>query len=703
MLYYKKYIRHEHSIIGKRKKYDTTIYTFDIETSSYLKLNNKVIPGIEYQNLSKEEQEECEYYSCMYIWMLGVNDIVYYGRTWDELKEFLTILNNYIPDKKFMFIHNLSFEFQYLRGNFNLCDVVARKKRKVMKCNFEDYNFECRCTYLMTNLPLAKLSEVYNLPVAKKVGDLDYSLVRTSITPLTEAELGYCEYDCLVVYYYIKYELETYLELNKIPITSTGHVRRELKNLVLKDFKYRRIVGKAINTNPHIYNLLMEAFMGGYTHANWIYADEVIKNVDSWDFTSSYPYVLVSYKYPSSEFKRCYITKREEMSKRLAYLLVVKFKNIKCKYFNNFISQSKCRRIVGGEYDNGRLISAEELEITLTDIDFYFILDSYKGKYEILEAYYANYNYLPKQFINFVLDKYIIKTEYKGIPEKELEYNREKAKFNALYGMSVTNTIRDEVLFDNIEGWTERELTNEEIEECLYAEKKQAFLSFAYGVWVTAYARNNLLRNVLKLDEYVVYCDTDSIKLAPGYDKKVIEDYNNSVEKRIEFVSNTLKININRYKPKDIKGVEHMLGVFDSDAHYEKFITQGAKKYAYEYLKNIDKVKDSDNVIEVKDGIARIIGITVSGVPKSGAKALKDLNDFKDDFVFSYKDTNKNLLIYADDMKNIEVTDYLGNKYLVKDKTGCCVVPTTYVLGKALEYANLLNEESSARSIYKEG
>ena len=146
-----------------------------------------------------------------------------------------------------------------------------------------------------------------------------------------------------------------------------------------------------------------------------------------------------------------------------------------------------------------------------------------------------------------------------------------------------------------------------------------------------------------------------------------------------------------------------MLGVFDSDAHYDKFITQGAKKYAYEYLKNIDKVKKNDNVIEVKDGIARIIGITVSGVPKSGAKALKDLNDFKDDFVFSYKDTNKNLLIYADDMKNIEVTDYLGNKYLVKDKTGCCVVPTTYVLGKALEYANLLNDESSARAIYKEG
>lgn len=702
MLYYKKYIKHEYSIIGKRKKYDSTIYSFDIETSSYLLLDGKQYPAIKYQDFTKEEQEKSVYCSCMYIWMLSVNDIVYYGRTWEELKDFLKMLDNYIPHKKFFFIHNLAFEFQYLKSHFNMKDVVARKSRKVMKCNFEDYNIECRCTYLMTNSNLARLPNLYNLPVNKMIGDLDYTLIRTPKTILTEDEMGYCENDCLIIYYYILYELETYEELNKIPITSTGHVRKELKNIVLNDFKYRRIVNKAINTNPHIYNLLLESFMGGYTHANWIYADEIIENVDSWDFTSSYPYVLVSYKYPSSEFKRCYIKKREEMSKRFCYLLVVKFTNIKCKYFNNFISQSKCRNIKGGKYDNGRIISADEFEITLTDIDFYFILDTYKCKYEIKEIYYANYNYLPKQFIDFILDKYVIKTEYKDVDGKEIEYNREKAKFNALYGMSVTNTIRDEVIYDNNDGWSERKLTNEEIEESLYSEKKQSFLSFAYGVWVTAYARNNLLRNVIKLDEYVVYCDTDSIKLKYGYDKNIIDEYNNHVKKRIEHVSKTLEIDIKRYAPCDVKGVSHMLGVFDKDAHYEKFITQGAKKYAYEYLKDENKIKKDDNVIDIFNGKARVIGITVSGVPKRGAKALKKLSDFKDDFVFDFKDTNKNLLIYCEDMKPCNLIDYKGESYIVNDKSGCCIIPTTYVLGKALEYANLITDESSKRAIYKE-
>ena len=114
------------------------------------------------------------------------------------------------------------------------------------------------------------------------------------------------------------------------------------------------------------------------------------------------------------------------MSKRLCYLVRVKFTNIKCKYFNNFISASKCKNIRGAKYDNGRIIEATELEMTLTDIDFYFILDTYTCNYEILECYFSTYNYLPKTFINFVLDKYENKTKYKDNPDYELEYQKEK-------------------------------------------------------------------------------------------------------------------------------------------------------------------------------------------------------------------------------------------------------------------------------------
>ena len=122
-----------------------------------------------------------------------------------------------------------------------------------------------------------------------------------------------------------------------------------------------------------------------------------------------------------TKFKKCNIKKVEQFLDIFAYLVKVKFINIKCKYFNNFISQNKCLRIKGAKYDNGRLISAEEIEMVLTDIDFKFILKTHTGKYEILECYFARYDYLPKEFINFILDKYIMKTEYKNVIGKEVE------------------------------------------------------------------------------------------------------------------------------------------------------------------------------------------------------------------------------------------------------------------------------------------
>lgn len=682
MLYYKEYNGHDKVIYGKRKKFDNTVYTFDIETSNYLILNNQVIAGCDYEKLNEKEQKLAIKQSNMYIWQLSINDVVYYGRTWDELKDFLSKIEEIVPEKKYFFIHNLSFEFQFLKGEFSFDDVMARKSRKVISAILSNYNIEMRCSLMMSNCKLEKLPRVYQLPIEKKVGDLDYDKIRTSKTPLSDKEMGYCEYDCLVVYHFIKRELETYKTVDKIPRTSTGHVRRELKELIDKDYKYKAVVRKAISTDPHVYNLLVQTFAGGYTHANYIFTNEIIKNVISYDFTSSYPYIMVSHKFPAREFKKCNIKDINKLSDKFAYIIVLKMRNVKCKYFNNFISASKCRNIKGGKYDNGRIMSADEFEITITDIDLKIFLKAYLFDYEILEIYYSYYSYLPMKFINFILDKYVVKTKYKDVEDKKLEYQLEKGKFNALYGMSVTNTIRDKVLYDNEIGWEEIPLTNEEIKDSLEKEKKKAFLSFAYGVWVTAYARYNLLINIMKCDEYLVYADTDSMKLKEGYDPLVIERYNNQVKERIKYVSNILKIDISKYEPKDIYGVKHMLGLFEKDAEYEEFITQGAKKYAFK-----------------KDGK---IEITVSGVPKDGAKALDSLDNFRDNFVFKHKDTNKNIIQYNDNQVPYIIKDYLGNEDVVKDKSGCIILPTSYELSKALEYANLISDNSSKRAIYKE-
>lgn len=703
--YWKEYEGHSYTIAGKNKKFDTTIYTFDIETTSYLVLDGKVYNSIEYLKMTKKEQERCLKQSTMYIWTLGINDTVYYGRTWQDLQAMMLKINFYSPVRKYIYVHNLSFEFEYLKSVFLFKNVKARKSHKVRSADLVMYPVTFKCTYIMTNCALEKLPEQYNLDIYKKVGDLDYNKNRNSLTELTEKEQAYCEYDCLVLYKYLLKEIEEYGDLQKIPNTSTGKVRRELHFKIDNDNDYKQKTSRSINIDGKVYNMLTEGFSGGYTHASWLYADEILPNITSYDFTSSYPYCLCCFKYPSTIFRECNITNLDNMLPEFAYIMRIKLFNICSQQFNTFLSKNKCRKIRGGKYDNGRILKADYLETTITDVDWQYLQKAYniqKENYEIIDIYYSIYDYLPKQLIEFILEKYVEKTKLKNVAGKEYAYARSKALFNAIYGMCVTNTICANVTYDNDLGWDEKELTNEQILKKLYSEKKKAFLSFAWGVWCTAYARNNLIQNILKLDDHVAYCDTDSCKLTEGFDKKVILNYNKNVVERIKQVCKDLNIEYEKFEPEDIEGNKHLLGVFDLDGEYKEFITQGAKKYAYIKQVKKSKVKKGANVIKDYGASCDVLEITVSGVPKKGARQLKSLEDFKDDLEFTYENTNKNVLFYCEEQIPVDLTDYQGNTIKVTDKSGCCLVPTTYTLKKSLEYATLLDEESTERAVYIE-
>ena len=135
MQYWTEYHGHEPDI---RKNIDNTIYTFDIETTSYLILDNKLVNAFDYLKLSEDERDRANAQACMYVWQFSVNDQVYYGRTWQEFKCFLDRIEENCDKEKFVFVHNLSFEFQFLCGQFKFKEVLARKSRKVMGCKFED-------------------------------------------------------------------------------------------------------------------------------------------------------------------------------------------------------------------------------------------------------------------------------------------------------------------------------------------------------------------------------------------------------------------------------------------------------------------------------------------------------------------------------------------------------------------------------------
>jgi hypothetical protein len=78
----------------------------------------------------------------------------------------------------------------------DISGMFARTARKPMK--FLSCGFEWRCSYMLTRLSLAAWGK--QIGTDKKSGDLDYNVLRTPLTPLTDKEMMYCEYDLRVMY-----------------------------------------------------------------------------------------------------------------------------------------------------------------------------------------------------------------------------------------------------------------------------------------------------------------------------------------------------------------------------------------------------------------------------------------------------------------------------------------------------------------------
>ena len=211
-----------------------------------------------------EEREQ----SVMYVWQFAVEDYTIYGRTWQEFKALLLMLKQKLGDMHLVcFIHNASYEFQFLSGiyHFNDYEVFCTDSRKVLKFNMYK-NFEFRCSYKLTNLSLEAMAKRYNKKYLKESGDdFDYSKRRFSNTPLTEIELRYCEHDVLAVVESIhQIMLINNDDLYTLPLTSTGFVRRNVKQ-GMRDYWYQM---KDEFPPYRCYQLLKSAFRGGNTHAN---------------------------------------------------------------------------------------------------------------------------------------------------------------------------------------------------------------------------------------------------------------------------------------------------------------------------------------------------------------------------------------------------------------------------------------------------
>lgn len=654
---------------NKKTWYCNLACSFDIETSSFF-------------------NEKGEKQAIMYIWQFAIFDNVIIGRTWNDFYILLDSLAKFydlgVTNRLVCYVHNLSYEFQFLRKLFEWEDIFATDERKPLYACTKS-GIEFRCSYRLSGYSLAVLAKnLTRHTIDKKVGDLDYSLVRHSDTFISDEEIGYCVNDVLIVTSYIQECIEDYGDITKIPLTQTGKVRRYVRDLTLKDDKYKYMIRK-LELNTMEYLQLRKAFQGGFTHANPMYALQECENVTSYDFTSSYPTVMVSEKFPMSKGKYIGVVSVDTLkyyTQNYCCLFDLKLTNCVSKYnFENIISFSKCFRIKNYVLNNGRVFSAEELYTTITELDFEVICKFYNfDDIEIRNLYIYEKSYLPKSFITAILKLYNDKTQLKGVQGKEVEYLHSKEMLNSCYGMAVTDLLNDEYIYKNNEWSTEKTNIDNAIED--YNKDKNRFLFYPWGVWVTAYARRNLFTGIYECKNDYIYADTDSIKIFNAEKhKKYIDNYNLMIESKLRDMCKYYNIDFDLCKPKTKDGIEKMLGVWDFDGKYKMFKSLGAKRY----------------MVYTDD---KKLSLTVSGVNKKFAVPYlmkkynndieKIFNAFDDLLVFPKGTNGKKILTYIDSKQKGIVKDYLGNVSEYNEQSSIFMEDTEYNLNIACEYLDFI-------------
>lgn len=620
----------------------------------------------------------------MYHWQFGIWSMVTTGRTWEELIEFLkavrAILDISEERRLAVYVHNLPYEFQFIRKRFEWDKVFLIDDRKPVYARSNGIEFRCMMKLAGGRALSAVAKDLQKYKVEKMVGDLDYSVHRTPLTSLTEKELKYCENDIRICLSYIQEKIEQDGDITKIPLTNTGYVRQYCRKECFKRWKKYRNLITSLMVDYSEYGQLKRGFQGGFTHANHRYVEKILHHVGSYDLTSAYPSVMLLEQFPMSTATLVdrTITSDELLNYLTNYccLFDLELTNIVPKLHQDHpISSSKCQILENPLLDNGRVVYAERLRTTITEQDYFtyrLFYDWDEERIDNLRIYEKGY--LPKQLVIAVLELYRRKTELKGVKGMELEYMIAKNMLNAAYGMMVTDIVRTE--YDYVFDMFDKRKPN--LEESLdhYNNDIKRFLFYPWGVWVTAYCRANLFSAIYSCGSDYVYADTDSVKiLNPEQHKEYFENYNAEISLKIERVAKLRGQDPELYMPKNPKGKRCVLGVWDFEGVFDEFKTLGAKRYLY---------REGDEYT-----------LTVAGTNKK--KSCEYLVSTGDPFgQFSHKlkipaeSTGKNILTYIDNTITGVLVDQTGVPYEYEELSSVHMEAAEYNLSLSEDFIRYL-------------
>lgn len=566
-----------------------------------------------------------------------------WGKRPDDMITCIDRIRDAMPGEyTYIFFHNLSYDWVFLR-RFMIAKWEIPEKQLNVKSHYPiAINFHngliFRDSLILAGRGLDKWSKDLGVEHKKAVGKWDYDKIRTQDENYNDDELEYIEHDTLAGVECIDATMRNLgKHIYSLPYTATGIPREAVRKIGKIHDAHRRFEEMCLSwelqqiAQDYVYH-------GGYTHANRHYINRTIKGlIKCYDFISSYPFIMLAYKFPIEKFTKydnCY--PEDILKLKDTYAFIFKFIVVGINLRDDSIEMpvlqmSKTVKNINSIVDNGRILTSEYVEIYLMEIDLQLIHDQYKWiKCICTEVHAAKKGYLPRWFTDYVYKCYIGKTKLKG--GDPVLYSLEKAKLNSLYGMCVQHPVRPEIIEDYETGeYTISDDKDMKAEYEKFCKRRTSVLPYQWGIWVTAYAMYNL-HQLGKCCKKWLYSDTDSV-YGIGWDMKKLDKYNAECIRRL---------NANNYYGVEHDGKVYNLGVAELDGEYTEFRTVGAKRYT---------CRRPDGSIK----------ITVAGVPKSGYKCLNDnIDNFTDGLIFSGSVTGKKTHtyfyvdeIYTDDKGNI--------------------------------------------------
>ena len=631
-----------------------------------------------------------------YIWMFGVGEgktaTVIYGRWLEEFRALTVSVNEFLSETRsriICYVHFLKYDFSFIKKWLHWDTVFLHGNREPLYAVSGRIEFRDSLV-LAGGVGLEYIgNEVLRTKIHKAVGDLDYELIRCPQTPLTKKELHYCEMDIRVLNQYIQEKIEDDGNISKIPYTNTGYVRNYVRNKCFGHHAQYTAFMDKLTLTPDAYLQCEKAFMGGAVGPNIKYVGQVIENVQSYDIKSSYPFVMVTRYFPMGyprpvpdEYANANIESLTVSEKYCVQFTLELWDLCPKTDYCYPISRHKCSKAIAVREASGRVIYASYIKINCTELDYLTWKKFYTWELcRVSRLRIFPKGYLPRPIIESVLHFFHEKTTLDGVRGKEQAYMISKNMLNASYGMMVEKPVREDFMFSGEKDFykTPPDYVKQVLD---YNKKQRRFLYYPWGVWITAHARYRLYEAIAAVGEDYRYCDTDCIKFT-GDHADYFKRANQLALEDLQALSARMNISMDYIAPRNPKGSQKFLGVWENEGTYTRFKTLGAKRYMVEENGQLKLTVAGTNKKSTLDYIKRQAlakqPLTVSGHEEFDTRVNTDAFEiFDSELAIPPKYAKRTTSTFVDTERSGFVTDYLGNEYFYTSLSGVYVEPASY-------------------------